>query len=320
MFMKRGIALLAGGAIALGAAACSSSGGSDSSGSKSLPVIKVAVSQDASALDVLVGVQEGFFTKHGLDVDPVFVANSTTLPQVTGSQYQISSLTATQSIAADASGLSLVAISANRIDTPQNPTAGLIVAKGSGITSYKDLVGKSIGTPLVNGTLMLCILDLVKEQGGDYSKVQALEAATPQLPDLLAAGRFDAVTALQPYDDELTAQGYTDLGDPLRAIGDRAASALYVTSSSWADSNGSEISEWNAGLQEADDFIASHPAQAKQILEQKADESAASVNAAPLATYDATIPAGTLQAWVNIMKTTGALKGSVDVSSMLYSK
>jgi ABC-type nitrate/sulfonate/bicarbonate transport system substrate-binding protein len=295
----------------------SSGAASGSSSAAALTTIRVPETRDASALDVLVAVDQGYMKAHGINAVVSFQADGTTNPQTTGHQYEITSVVATQLIAADAGGLSLVAVSSNRLDTTDNPTAGLIVGNGTGITSYKDLVGKTIGTPSVAGTLMLCTLAYVKQQGGDPTTVKPVQAAAPQLGDLLSAKRFQAVTAVEPVRSQLVSQGLKDLGDPYRYLGAQVASTVYIATRDWAQAHPTALAGWRAALAQADAYIAAHPDYAKNLLVQKAGISQASVQSLKLAVYSPTIPTGTLQGWAGLMQSVGTLKKQVDVSTMI---
>lgn len=311
---------------ALAVSACGSSGQTSSAGGAatasavSAPSaglkVTVALTHDASSLDVIVATREGYFKQHGLNVVGSYVPTTTSLPEVTGKQFDVTGVAATQMIAAAAHGLPLVAISANRIDTPAKPTAGIIVAKGSGITSVKGLSGKTIGTPAVNGTLSLSTLLAVKRAGGNPSSVRYLEASSPQMGDLLKAGRFSAVLALEPFRSQLIKAGYTELMDPFRAIGNSVASAVYIATSGWVKEHPSAVADWRAAMQEADNFIAANPAKAKQILVATGAVPAQAATSFPLSTYATTIPPNTIATWLDTMKTYGGFSGSVDPAKL----
>jgi hypothetical protein len=129
----------------------------------------------------------------------------------------------------------------------------------------------------------------------------------------LGAGRFDAITALEPFRSKLVGQGYKDIGDPFSALGDSVASAVYMSTTSWVSSNAPALAAWRAAMQEADDFIANDSAAAKAVL---AKNGIAVADDFKLATYATALPPNTMSQWLNLMKTVGGFGGNVDAAGL----
>ena len=74
----------------------------------------------------------------------------------------------------------------------QNTLSGFLALKESGITSYKDFEGKTIGdTAGATSTLLFPLY--AKKAGIDPSKVRIVPSSAGALPSLLASGRVDLV-------------------------------------------------------------------------------------------------------------------------------
>lgn len=309
-----------GGSTASGASANSASGSaaaSTSSGSKSGPLVTVAWTRDASSLDSIVASTKGFYAKHGLNVKGSYVSATTSLPEVTGKQYTVTGVADTQMFAADGEGLGLVALSGNQSDSSQDQTAGIIVGKGSGISSLKQLSGKTVGAPAVNGTLVLSTRSVVDRAGGDSKSIRFLQADSPNEPDLLKTGKLSAVLSLEPYKSELVADGYKNLGDPLRAVGDPAESDMYITSKTWAAAHPAAVAEWRAAMREADKWIAANPSKARQVLVQQKIVPQASASKFPLGDFTTAIPPYVIPRWLALMKKYNGFSSSLNPDSLI---
>lgn len=299
---------------------CASAPSADEGGAaEEAPIlVRTPLTKDASALDVLVAQDQGYFEEEGLDVQIEWVNDTSNLPQVTGKQYDITGVSAVTMINSVASGMDLVAVAGNRVDTPDNPTAGLIVPADSDIEAPEDLQGHSVGTPSVGGTLALATQFAIAEAGGDFTQMQLVQAPAAQLADLLAAGRFDAALALEPGRTALVNNGFVDVGNPFRALGDEVASAIYMATPAWIDENPGVIEKWIRAMEKSAEFIADNPDEAKALLVSEAELAQESVDAMKLATYTATIPDGAMAKWVDVMKQLGVLQGDVDVEALTY--
>ena len=296
---------------------CAGTPGNDASGTPGKTVtIHIPLTKDISSLDVLVAKDQGYFESRGLDVQVEFVNDSSNLPQVTGRQYEITGVSAATLINSVASGLSLVAVTGNRVDTPENPTAGIVVPAGSPITSVGDLAGKTVGTPSVAGTLAFATQYGISQAGGDYASMRLVQAPAPQLVDLLKAGRFDAVLALEPARTALVNAGFVDVGDPFRALGDSVASAINISTPEWVQANPEALASFRAALADADEYIAHNPDKAKELLVSEAGLDKDGVAALKVPQFVSELPDGTMSMWVDVMKEVGVLTADVDVDAL----
>jgi NitT/TauT family transport system substrate-binding protein len=314
-------------AVAVGAmlvAACSSGGSSSATASSttgaSAPLsIHIPITSDLSAVPELVAIQQGFFAKNGLNVSTTMVSDTTTLPQLAGHTFNVVCIVPTQFISAVASGIDLTAISTETVDTPQNQTAGILVAKGSGISSMTQLQGKTIGTPSVTGTMILAIRKMIKDDGGNPNAINPVQAQASELGDLLSAGKFQAITALQPVLTSLLKKGFVDLGDPFRAVDNLATNGMCAAPTSYVQAHPKLASDYQSAINEAGAWVQKNPAAAMQLYEQKVGMSAASLAGVQLPQIDGSVLTSDLNNWQNLMFQMGVLKQKIDISAHVAS-
>ena len=220
-------------------------------------------------------------------------------------------------ISAVAGGLKLVAISANRVDTPDHPTNGIVVAKGSGIKSILDLQNKTVATPGPVTSMSITTVNEIKDQGGDPSTVKFVTTPNAQIPALIKGGRVDACNCLEPFRTQLVKEGYKDIGNPFRVISDDVAAAFYISTSDFAANNPEIVKKWRASMQEADDFIKNNPEKAKSILVETAHVPEDVAQESPLSLYATKIPAGTVKGWIDAMTEAGVLKKKLNAQDLL---
>jgi NitT/TauT family transport system substrate-binding protein len=301
-------------------AACSSGGGSSAASSSTTGAsgslsIRIPITSDLSAVPELVAIQQGYFAKNGLNVTTTEVSDTTTLPQLAGHTFDVVCIVPTQFISAISSGIDLTAISTETVDTPQSQTAGILVPKGSGITSMMQLQGKTIGTPSVTGTMILGVKKLIKDGGGNPDSINPVQAQASQLGDLLTAGKFQAITALQPVLTHLVNQGFVDLGDPFRAVDNLTANGMCAAPTSYVQAHPKLASEYQAAIKEAGAWVQKNPAAALKLYEDKSGTSAATLAGVKLPQIEGPILTSDLNNWQNLMSQMGVLKQKISISA-----
>lgn len=85
------------------------------------------------------------------------------------------------------------------ISAVQTEGSGIVVTKDSGISSAKDLVGKSIATPGEASIQHALLAYYLKENGLSLDDVKVSSMKVPSMNDALNTGKIDAIITFQPY-------------------------------------------------------------------------------------------------------------------------
>jgi NitT/TauT family transport system substrate-binding protein len=271
-----------------------------------------------------IGVLKGFFKKQGLDVklgtpDVPF----SSLPTTLGKQYDIVVGTQPDLIRAASSGLKIVAISGIQRDNPADPGAALIVPPDSSIKSIEDIAGKTVGAPSTVGNNWTTLMCWAKKGGVDPNRIRGVQAATPTIPDLLRADRFDAALIFQPLMAPLLDEGYKNLGDSYqKCFGGRELTAVWLANSDWASANKDVIKRFLTGLKQATAWMGAHPKESRAIwLKQSGLPSAVAQRTPIIASafdYQQGKPlVADIAKWIALLKSLGLYNGSIDPSSLV---
>jgi NitT/TauT family transport system substrate-binding protein len=229
--------------------------------------IRVTIQRTTTALPIVVAQEKGLFAKHN-------VAAKYTISQVQisdsiaalGRQFDIAMGTQPALIAAAGQGLPIVVVTGAALDTTKVPTSDIVASKESGITSLKQLEGKTVGTLTLTGNIHFALLDGLQKQNVDFKRIRWVSGTVPQLPDLLKAGRVDAIEEIEPFATSAVAAGGVSLGNPFRSIGDRAYVGVLLAQREWADANKDRILAFSAALEDAVKWIEANREEAKTIL------------------------------------------------------
>jgi NitT/TauT family transport system substrate-binding protein len=287
---------------------------------KPLTPIRAAYIPVVTWLPAWVAKEKGFFANHGLEVTLTPAQNLSLLPGTVGRQFDFAPSTAPDLLKAVGSGLDVVAVAAEVFETEDNPSTQLIVAKDSGITGAKDLVGKLVATPTIGGVIHVSVLYWLKKSGVDSTSVRAVEVSFPNMADQLKAKRVDAVEVVEPFASTLRNAGNVVLTAPLLSAGKEVLFPFWIAQGEWARGNRDKIGAWKASLDDSIAFIKSNPDEARKIVSQYTKLPESVVQATPFPTYRTAISAQDIDVWAHVMKDIGQIAGVVDPAKLLVTQ
>lgn len=301
-----------------------STGGSEAK-SGSAP-IRVALAEAATVnLAVEVADEDGTFEEEGLEVEvqtPSIPFSQ--LPAALGKQFDIVVGTQPGLISAAGSGIDIVADSGLQRDNPKDPGAALIVPADSSITSVKDLSGKTVGAPSTVGNNFSSLECWARKEGVDPSSIRGLEAPTPQIPELLEAGRFESALLFEPLLAGMVQGGDKNLGNAYeKCFGESEQyTSLWLSEGSWAEEHKAEIGKFLAALNKAKKSIAADPERARQLYIKNSGLPPEAAEATPIIPQEFDFSQGetiveNVEQWVEVMEENGTFKGSVEPSALV---
>ena len=270
-----------------------------------------------TGLLVNVAQEQGFFAENGLNVELTPATNISEIIPTLGQQVDISLGTATDLIRASDSGLDVVQILGNTIDTEENPFVRLIVPADSGIESVADLAGRRVSSPTLSGVIHVATQYWAQQEGIDPNSIEGVQVPPPATVEQFNAGQVDAAEALEPFASALVGMGNVSIGDPFAAIGLPLATNFWVANGEWAANNPDAVAGFAASLEQAQAFVVSNEEDARAILQGYTgmpDPVAAGVS---LPTFDLDIRTDDLARWVDVLISLNQFEGEIDVNDLV---
>ena len=273
-------------ATAVAASACSSSsssssatagatsGGSSASGGASaagsvtnVTLGYVPYSDDAS---LFYAQSSGIFKKHGLNVTFVPQASPVAVEaSMASGTEQFGFITTPVLINLNSKGVNVKCVSSVDGSEPSNPaddSTVLVAAKGSGITSVKDLAGKNVAEVQLTSLNSLAVEILAKQAGIDPKSIHQIAIPFPQMPAALAQGRVQAAVIVAPFADSATSEGATVLTHPNVDLFPNGTVTCLDAMGSYISANPTVVSEFRAAMNESIAYSQTHEAVVKQTL------------------------------------------------------
>jgi NitT/TauT family transport system substrate-binding protein len=327
---RRMAGFIAGAAVlTLGAAACGGSSGSGSAGGSSpgsnsitnVTLGYVPYSDDAS---LFYAQDSGIFRKHGLNVSFVAQASPVAIEaSMASGTEQFGFVTIPVLINLNSKGVPVKCVSSVDGGQPasdaQDSTA-LVAARGSGITSVKDLAGKNVAEVQLTSLNSLAVQVLAKRAGIDPLSIHQIAMPFPQMPAALAQGRVQAAVIVAPFVSTALAQGATVLVHPNAALFPNGTVTCLDALGSYISGHRSVVAAFRAAMNESITYSRTHQSVVKATLAKHLNLPPAVAQKEVLSTnWNPALNPASITAIEGYMKEFGQIQSEPPASSMIWS-
>ena len=254
---------LASGAAAVAAAA------TRPAGAQTLDAISVGLGLIESHAEGYYAQEQGFFTRHGLNVTLKQLRNGATIAAAVASgDLQAGCSTILQLVEARGRGLPFALLAAGAIhDGRIAHTDALAVPATSPITTLKALNGKTVAVSTLTGLDQLVTAALVDKNGGDSTTLKFVELSPPSMLEALVQGRIDAASMENPELAEAGAR-IRSLGDGEDAIAQRFVTTAWFTTADWLAKSPAIAQRFAQAIFDAGAWANANPESAALVLQK----------------------------------------------------
>jgi NitT/TauT family transport system substrate-binding protein len=265
-----------------------------------------------------VAQEQGFFKKHGVDVEFILTPSSgNNPPALVSGSVQLAGPTMTTLLQANDAGLDLVVIAGGAV----YPLDGdvLVARAGSGIQKPTDLKGKLVGVPGFGALLHVMLRRHLRENGIDPNEVRYSEVGFVQAADALKTGQIDAYPSQAPFTARIlqSGAGYP-VADWLKNTPDGTLTVVYATTRQWAMENKPLVAALRAAMTEAKDYIPTHVDELNRAVGVYTKLPAAVIATIPPANLTVDVSPEQIKWWIDIAKEQDLIKGSPDPESIIF--
>jgi len=274
-----------------------------------------------SYIGTFVAKDEGIFERHGLEVELTMASTGSIIPAaMLAGSAQVGAPTPTVLLQANDGGLDLVYFAGCDI-YPIQSKSGILARAGSNLQGPKDLPGKKIGIPGLNGVVDLLTRKWIQASGGDARKVTYIELQFPAMGDALKSGLVDAVALLDPFYSRIADNkiGYS-IGSYSSVVPAGTMPAAYAATREWVQKNPELVRAYRAALDDAVAFI-NNPANVARVKASMAKHTRLPPQIAdtlPIPNNLTNRPsAEAFRFWVELMREQGLLRGNPDPARLI---
>jgi NitT/TauT family transport system substrate-binding protein len=262
-------------------------------------------------------IDQGYFTKAGLDVEVVPIANTALIVQaVSAGTIDMGSTSLMPIARAFQSGVPIVLVAPSGASSIKAPLEGIIVGNDSGIKTAKDLAGKTLVVSVLGSIIQVEALAWIDKQGADWKSVKWVEAPPPADGALVASGKVDGTVLTETF---LSSALADNDGKLLSYVGPDLSPSLveggYIASADYVKNNPDTVKKFASALIEAGKWANAHRDLAAAIIEKYAKQTPSPI--AHHAVFPNTFHAADLQPLLDAGAKYGALKSTFPAADLV---
>jgi NitT/TauT family transport system substrate-binding protein len=206
---------------------------------------------DVSALSYF-AAQQGFFKKHGLDVEIVTLANGPAVAAaVIGGSLDIGAGNTSTIAIAHERGVGFLLVAPSGAYSYKAPTSALMVRKDGPVKTPADMAGKTVAVGGLRTISEIGVRAWADKNGLKPDAIKYVEVPFPQLASAVESGRVDAVMVEEPTMGTLLAGNGRAIGDPYGTIAPQWIEGGYFCSADFAKAHPDVIKQFADAMAEA---------------------------------------------------------------------
>lgn len=256
-------------------AGCSSGGGEESASpgeGGELVDVKVGTIPAILSAPLFVGIEEGIFEEHGLNVEVNFAdGGAAVIPSVLSGENQFGYSNVVSQLAAIDEGLPLRFVQASWAPCcePDEDDHGVLVLPDSGIETPEDLEGANIAVNTLKNIGEVEIRRALDKLGVDHSGLTWTQIPFSDMGEALERGDVDAIWVSEPDRTPGLQKGWTQiLGPGVESFPD-VVSGYYSTSQQYAEENPEVVKAFRDALAEVNEFSEENPDDVRRIAAEE---------------------------------------------------
>jgi NitT/TauT family transport system substrate-binding protein len=303
-----------------GGTASAATGGGASGSVTNVTLGYVPYSDDAS---LFYAQDSGIFRQHGLNVSFVAQASPVAVEaSMASGTEQFGFITTPVLVNLNSKGVNVKCVSSvdgNQPSNPANDSTVLVAAKGSGVTSVKDLAGKNVAEVQLTSLNSLAVEVLAKKAGIDPSSIHQVAIPFAQMPAALAQGRVQAAVIVAPFTQTALSEGATVLTHPNVDLFPNATVTCLDAMGSYLSANPTIATEFRAAMNQSIAYSQTHESTVKQTLVKGLSLTPAVAAKQTLATnWNTTLNPASVTLIEGYMKQYGEITSEPPASSMIW--
>lgn len=299
---------------------CAGPDGDASSAEQGLTSVNVGVIPVVDVAPVYLGIEEGIFEKHGLEVTPtVAQGGAAIIPGVESGDFDFGFSNVTSLILGSAQGLPLKIVAPGPQTTGKidDDYASIMVAQNSNIAAVNDLADKRVAVNTLNNITDTLLKEAMHQAGGDPESIELVEVAYPEMPGMLENGNIDAIFVAEPFQTIAVDTGAQSVYSPfVQPVEDLMISTYFTTEKTLQDSP-EVVEQFTAAIKEAQEFAEQNPEDTRAVLDDYLELEPSVVEELVLPKFPQDINQESTQQLIDLAVTYDLIPEPIDLNSLL---
>jgi len=254
--------------------------------------VRVAALPIAETGAIWAGIEAGIFADHGLTLEILPAAGGAqAVPSLLSGDIDFAIGSPISAIKAALAGddVRIIGDYADGNPEGERDANSVVAGAATGITSWKDLAGKKVGTNSPGAHGNLGILEAVAKDGGDPKTVEfvIVQGGFPAMPALVESGELDAAWVPDPFRGMMESAGGVELGYPWQAGGLAGISGLSnLTIQKVIDEKPQMVKQWLDAIDEVTAFAEANQDKVYEAIAANMDIPLEAAKGTTLATFN----------------------------------
>jgi NitT/TauT family transport system substrate-binding protein len=232
------------------------------------PALRIATTPDDACLAVVFADRTGRFRAAGLEVEiDQQTSGAAIAAGIIGGAYDIGKSSLPSVLSAHLRNVPFTFIAPGGLSDRKAPYGHLVVANDGGITSAKDLNGKTLSVAALGSLDPVTISAWLDANGGDAKTVKFVEIPQTEAGAAVEAHRVAAALIIHPQVDAALATGNIHvLGDPYAALAPSYLISGWFTTTDWARAHPDVVQKFARVVEETSAYANAHHAETAPVL------------------------------------------------------
>lgn len=290
-------------------------------GNGELTEISVGVIPIVDVAPIYLGVQEGIFEEHGLDVELTLAqGGAAIIPAIQSGDFDFGFSNITSLVIAKSEGLPLQLVAPGPQTTGEagNDFSSLLVPEDSDVESIEDLEGKRVAVNTLNNINDTVLKEGMRQAGGDRDAMDLVEVAFPDMGGQMESGNVDAIMAVEPFATLAKNAGAREIYSPYAEPIEDLMIAGYFTNTEKIESDPELVDSFIAAMKESQQFAEDNPEAAKEILSEYTQIEPEVVEQLNMPRFPQEINRESTARIIELSEETGLISDPLDVNDLIF--
>lgn len=294
--------------------------GDDAAQDGSLTQVSVGVIPIVDVAPIYLGVQEGIFEEHGLELDLTLAqGGAAIIPAVQSGDFDFGFSNITSLVIGQSQGLplQLVAPGPQTTGNVGEDFSSLLVPEDSDAESIADLEGQSVAVNTLNNINDTVLKEGLTQAGGDAEAMNLVEVAFPDMGGQLESGNVDAIMAVEPFATLAKDAGAREIYSPYAEPIEDLMIAGYFASTDMIEEDPELVDSFVAAMKESQQYAEDNPEEAKEILPEYSEIDPEIIDSLNMPRFPQEINVESTERIIELSEQTGLIDEVIDVNDLV---
>jgi NitT/TauT family transport system substrate-binding protein len=244
-------------------------GAAQTSQSAPLETITVNTLPIANALPMDLGIQKGFFSAQGIEINKRLLQSGNDIVlALANNSGDVGYIGYVPAMIASTTGIPVTLVAASEVEGTNETDnwQNILVRGSSSIRNPADLSGKTVAVNALKGVGEVVIKAALEKSGVNPDSVKLVAIPFPNMRAALNNGQVDAIWTPEPFLSQVLGEGGRSVMAPGPILGRFFPNGGYVARVDWTEKNAALARKFRTAINQSLMYAAAHPDEVRALL------------------------------------------------------